>query len=178
VVFVCRNNQYAISVPLRLQTASETIAIKAQAYGFEGIRVDGSDVLALQAVTRQGLELARQGGGPTLIEAVCYRLGAHSTSDDPRMYREEREVDEWRSRDCVSRFRLYLEGLDLWNEESEAAMQQEFKSEISQAVEEAESAGDPDIQSLFEDVYAEMTWNLREQRDALFAHLKTQGKEE
>ena len=116
VIFLCRNNQWAISVPREVQTASETLAMKARAYGFEGIRVDGNDVFAVHEVTRQAREKACRGEGPTLIEAVTYRMLAHSTSDDPRMYREEKEVARWKRLDPLKRFRTYLIARRHWSQ--------------------------------------------------------------
>ena len=97
-IFFCQNNQWAISVPVEKQTASESIAIKAQAYGFEGVRVDGNDILAVHRTTKEAADKARAGGGPTLIEAVTYRMGPHSSSDDPKRYRSDQEVEEWQKR--------------------------------------------------------------------------------
>ena len=163
LVFFCRNNQWAISVPSKKQTASESIAIKAKAYGFEGIRVDGNDLLAVHEVTHRAVEKARSGNGPTLIEAVTYRQGAHSTSDDPRGYRAEAEVDEWKSRDPIGRFRQYLEKNGLWDEEQESALQEELQKEIQATIKESEALPPPALETLFADVYAERPWHLKEQ---------------
>ena len=113
VVFVVQNNQWAISVPLKKQTHSRTIAQKALAYGFPGIQVDGNDVLAVQVATREAVERARAGGGPTLIECVTYRLGVHTTADDPTKYRSEEEVKAWERKDPLTRFVAYLEKKNL-----------------------------------------------------------------
>src|SRR5256712_7742001 len=113
VVFVCQNNQWAISVPLKKQTHSKTIAQKALAYGLPGIQVDGNDVLAVYAVAREAVDRARAGEGPTLIECVTYRLGVHTTADDPTKYRAEEEVRAWEQKDTLTRFRAYLEQKDL-----------------------------------------------------------------
>ena len=167
VVFFCQNNQWAISVPFSIQTASENIAIKAKAYGFEGIQVDGNDVLAVYEVTKEAVEKARSGGGPTLIEAVTYRIGGHSTADDPTRYRDEREVAEWKKRDPIERFKLYLKKKGIWDQKYEEQLQAEIEQEISQAIKEAEAAPPPAPQTLFEDVYKEMPWHLKEQLDNL-----------
>ncbi len=167
VVFFCQNNQWAISVSLKEQTASESIAIKALAYGFEGVRVDGNDVLAVYAVTREAVEKARAGGGPTLIEAVTYRIGAHSSSDDPTRYRSNEEVEEWKRRDPIERFKKYLREKNIWTEEFEAQLQSEFNEQISQAIQETEAAPSPASETIFADVYAQMPWHLRQQLDAL-----------
>ncbi|NND03504.1 MAG: pyruvate dehydrogenase (acetyl-transferring) E1 component subunit alpha [Acidimicrobiia bacterium] len=118
-VFVCENNSYAISVPFEKQTASETIVQKATAYGIAGVRVDGMDVLATYQATKEAVERARAGDGPTLIEAVCYRFGAHATADDARRYRPESEEELWRPKDPVPRFRKFLEGRGLWDQAAE-----------------------------------------------------------
>src|SRR5262245_246043 len=110
LVFVCVNNQWAISVPRARQTRARSIAQKAVAYGFPGVQVDGNDLLAVYAATRVAVDRAREGGGPTLIEAVTYRLGGHSTADDPTKYRSDAEVKEWEAREPLIRFRRYLEG--------------------------------------------------------------------
>ena len=108
MIFCCANNQWAISVPVARQTRARTLARKAQAYGIPGIQVDGNDLLAVYAATREAVERARSGGGPTFIECMTYRLGAHSTADDPRRYRQESEAQEWGARDPLPRFRAYL----------------------------------------------------------------------
>lgn len=163
VVFFCQNNQWAISVPFSRQTASEGIAVKAQAYGFEGVRVDGNDVLAVYKVAQKAVERAREGGGPTLIEAVTYRLGGHSSSDDPTRYRDPQEVERWQRRDPLIRFRRYLESRGLWSEKKEIQLQEKLHEEISRAIQEAEAAPPPPIETLIEDVYAEPPPRLRKQ---------------
>jgi pyruvate dehydrogenase E1 component alpha subunit len=171
-VFLCKNNQWAISLPFTRQTASESIAIKAQAYGFEGVRVDGNDVLAVYAACKEAVEAARKGQGPALIEAVTYRMGPHSSSDDPTRYRTEEELEEWKQRDPILRFQLYLKAKGIWNEELEATVRQEAEDQVSEAIEWAEQAGPPPPESLFEDVYADMPWHLAEQRDELLKFVR------
>jgi pyruvate dehydrogenase E1 component alpha subunit len=162
-VFFCQNNQWAISVPRDKQTASETLAMKAEAYGFEGVRVDGNDLLAVYSAAHRAVEKAREGGGPTLIEAITYRMSGHSTADDPRRYREDREVTEWSERDPIARFRRYLEGRDLWSESDEAQAQSEAERSIEEMIQEEEEAGPPPLESLVEDVFAEVPWHLAEE---------------
>ncbi len=171
-IFFCRNNGYAISVPLSRQTASESIAIKAKAYGIEGVRVDGNDILAVIKATREAADRARRGDGATLIEAVTYRRGAHSSSDDPRMYRTDEEVERQTLLDPIFRFRKYLEEKKLWNDQKEDALQEEIKNEIITAVVESEKFGPPPVESMFEDVFAELTPELKEQQQYLVDHLK------
>jgi pyruvate dehydrogenase E1 component subunit alpha len=175
-VFICVNNQYAISTPVRRQTAAATIAQKASAYGFDGVRADGNDVLAMYALTRQALEKARSGGGPTLIEAFTYRMGNHTTSDDASRYRTESELSEWSRRDPVERFRLYLKDKGLWDEPFESRVQKEAEAFISQAVEEAEGAPPPQPEDLFLYTYKEMTPELNEQLADLRGFLKREPK--
>ncbi|MGD0177364.1 MAG: pyruvate dehydrogenase (acetyl-transferring) E1 component subunit alpha [Candidatus Bathyarchaeia archaeon] len=162
-VFFCQNNHWAISVPVERQTASETIAIKAQAYGFEGVRVDGNDILAVYRITKEAVDKARKGGGPTLIEAVTYRMGAHSSSDDPKRYRAEAELEEWQKRDPLVRFRRYLEKKRIWSEADEKKAQEDANRELDEAVAYAEKLPRPALETLFTDVYAEMPWHLEEQ---------------
>ena len=162
-VFFCRNNGYAISVPVRRQTASESLAVKAVAYGFEGVQVDGNDVLAVYSETQRALEKARNGDGPTLIEALTYRVGPHSTSDDPKRYRDDREVESWRSRDPLVRLRGHLERRGLWDEGGEGKLREWATQQVKEAVRHAETVSRPPIGSLFEDVLREPTWNLRRQ---------------
>jgi pyruvate dehydrogenase E1 component subunit alpha len=171
-VFFCRNNGYAISVPLSLQTASESIAIKAKAYGIDGVRVDGNDILAVVKATKEAVARARKGDGATLIEAVTYRRGAHSSSDDPRMYRTDDEVQRQTQLDPIFRFRKYLEEKQLWDDQKEDALQEEVKNEVIAAVNESETFGPPPIESLFEDVFVELTPELKEQQEYLVNYLQ------
>jgi 2-oxoisovalerate dehydrogenase E1 component alpha subunit len=165
VVFVCRNNGWAISVPRERQTASETIAQKAIAYGMHGERVDGNDLLAVHAATRRARARAAAGEGPTLLECVTYRLEGHSTSDDPRAYRPAELVEPWRKKDPVMRLRRYLVHRGLFGDDDERRLQVEVREEIQRALKEAEAfAPKPPVESLFEDVYAAP---LRQQREQL-----------
>ena len=162
-VLVCQNNHWSISVPTEKQTASRTIAVKARAYGMPGIRVDGNDLLAVVRVLGEALERARSGGGPTFVEAVTYRMGAHSTSDDPTRYRSQEEVDSWALKDPLDRLRRHLVHLGLVSDASDAALEKELVAEIAAAVEAVEKLPPPERASLVEDVYAELPWHLREQ---------------
>src|SRR5881409_2856884 len=130
VVFVCQNNQWAISVPLKKQTHSKTIAQKALAYGLPGIQVDGNDVLAVYTAASTSLDRAREGNGPTLIECVTYRLGVHTTADDPTKYRTQEEVTAWEQKDPLTRFRVYLEKRNLLEE----GLEQQVDEEIAAAI--------------------------------------------
>lgn len=166
-VFVCQNNQWSISVPVSRQTASATLAIKARAYGMPGVRVDGNDLLAVFKVVTDAARVARSGGGPTFIEAVTYRIGAHSTSDDPARYRASGEVLEWRKKDPIHRMQRHLAVLGLTDESRDARLDAELNSEISSAFLEVEHLPPPPRASLFDDVYENLPWNLLEQRDEL-----------
>ncbi len=166
-VFVCRNNMWAISTPLSTQTASTTIAQKAIAYGMLGERVDGNDPLAVYAATKDALDRARSGGGPTLLEMCTYRIGAHSTSDDPRSYRSQDEVDPWLDRDPITRFGKYLARRKLWSQADTDALVEQIAKTLAQAIELAESTPTPALSTLFENVYAEVPQHLREQQREL-----------
>jgi pyruvate dehydrogenase E1 component alpha subunit len=139
LVFVCINNQWAISVPRARQTRAPTLAQKAVAYGFPGVQVDGNDLLAVYVATREAVERARQGGGPTLIEAVTYRLLAHSTADDASRYRSAAEVAEWEAKEPLVRFRRYLEAKSLVDERLHAELDAEVDGEVRAAIERAEA---------------------------------------
>jgi pyruvate dehydrogenase E1 component alpha subunit len=139
IVFVCINNQWAISVPRSRQTRAKTLAHRAVAYGFPGIQADGNDLLAMVAVTREAVARAREGGGPTLIEAVTYRLAPHSTADDPTKYREDAEVAVWEAREPLRRLRRYLEGKGLVDDGLHGRLETEVDAEVRAAIERAEA---------------------------------------
>jgi pyruvate dehydrogenase E1 component alpha subunit len=168
-VFICRNNQWAISTPYEVQTAAKTIAQKALAYGIAGERVDGNDALASYTSTRDAIERARRGEGSTLLEMYSYRQGAHSTSDDPRAYRKQEEVDVWMKKDPIDRFRRYLAPKGLWSDVDEASARSEIQQRLSAAIDAAEKAARPDVDSMFSEVFKEKTQALREQQAELEA---------
>jgi len=168
VVFLCQNNQWAISVPLKKQTNSRTIAQKAGAYGFPGIQVDGNDVLAVYAASREAVDRARAGGGPTLIECVTYRLGVHTTADDPTKYRSEEEVKAWEQKEPLTRFRAYLETKKLLD----ATVEEQVDEEIARAVERFEAMPPADPLGMFDHAYAELPPGLAAQRAELAARLQ------
>jgi pyruvate dehydrogenase E1 component subunit alpha len=167
-VFVCQNNQWAISVPLKKQTHSRTIAQKALAYGFPGIQVDGNDILSVYAATREAVERARAGDGPTLIECVTYRLGVHTTADDPTKYRSNEEVAEWERKDPLTRFSGYLKQKGLLEDGIEAQVDEE----IARAVERFEAVGAPDPVVMFDHAYGTLPPDVAAQREALAARLR------
>ena len=162
-VFVIQNNQWAISIPLHQQTAAETLAQKAHAYGFPGIQVDGNDVFAVYAAAGEALARARSGGGPTLIEAVTYRLGDHTTADDASRYREDEEVAEWQQRDPILRLRLFLQGRDLWDDDQEQALLEEVHAWVDSQVAALEAMPPQDPSDLFTHMYADLPPHLAEQ---------------
>ena len=166
-LFFCQNNQFAISVPRSRQTASATIAQKAIAYGFDGIQVDGNDLFAVITATREAVDKARSGGGPTLIEAVTFRFGPHTTADDPTKYRTDEEIERWKPFDPMIRLRSYLKAKGLWSEEVETRMTEDAQKEIDQAVKDAEAVPAPELKEIFEYVFAEMTLPLKEQFEYL-----------
>lgn len=169
-VLVCQNNHWAISVPAQRQTASETFAVKGRAYGVPGVRVDGNDVLAIYRVMRDAIARARDGQGPTFIEAVTYRMGAHSSSDDPTRYRTQSEVDMWALRDPIMRLRRFLVKRGLLDDGQDAALEEGLMAEITTAIQEVEQLAPPARETLFDDVYAELPWHLVEQRAEVLAH--------
>ncbi|HYG70604.1 MAG TPA: thiamine pyrophosphate-dependent enzyme [Anaeromyxobacteraceae bacterium] len=174
VVFVCRNNGWAISIPREKQTASETIAQKALAYGMRGERVDGNDLLAVWNATRRARERAAAGEGPTLLECVTYRLEGHSTSDDPRAYRPAELVEPWRKKDPILRLRKFLAGQGWLDDAADAKLQESVKDELQRALKEAEAfEPKPPVETLFENVYAEPLWQQREQLEELRAAMAT-----
>lgn len=168
-VMVCQNNHWSISVPTKKQTASETIAIKARAYGIEGVRVDGNDLVAVYTVLREALAKARAGGGPTFIEALTYRIGAHSTSDDPTRYRSDEEVETWKKKDPLDRLRDLVFREHLMDQASDSALDESLNEEILAAVRLVEELPPPERATLFEDVYAHMPWNISKQQHELLS---------
>ena len=167
VVFVCQNNQWAISVPIKKQTHSRTLAQKALAYGFPGIQVDGNDVLAVYAASREAVLRAQAGEGPTLIECVTYRLGVHTTADDPTKYRSEAEVREWERKDPLTRFGAYLEKKTLL----EPGLEEELDAEIARAVAVFESLPPADPLTMFEHAYGELPAHLQAERQEMAERL-------
>ena len=164
-IFICQNNQYAISTPLSRQTASKTIAQKAIAYGIEGIQVDGNDIFAVYKAVSEAVKRAREGKGATLIECFTYRLSDHTTSDDATRYRSEKEVKIWEKKDPISRLKSYMMKNKIWSEEKEKKLLEEIELQITKAVEEAEKMPAPTIEDMFNYMFKELTPNLKEQME-------------
>jgi pyruvate dehydrogenase E1 component alpha subunit len=162
VVFLCENNGWAISLPTERQTASRTIAEKARAYGFDGIRVDGNDPIAVYEVMSVSLEQARA-GQPVLVESLTYRQGPHTTADDPDRYRGEVDLPDWRLADPLDRFETYLVDADVVDDETLDVWRTEAQEEVTAAVERAEAAPEPSPSEMFDHVYDTPTGRLREQ---------------
>ncbi len=162
-VFVCQNNQFAISVGVERQSGNPRLFEKAAAYGMPGQRVDGNDAEAVHAAIAEAAERARGGHGPCFIECFTYRVAPHSSSDDPSLYRDEAVAEAWRARDPIAQLRARLLGAGLLDEASDAALTHELSSELEMAVNLASAAPAPALGSLCEDVYASPPWNLVEQ---------------
>lgn len=173
VVFICRNNGYAISTPTLEQYRGDGIASRGTGYGIDTIRVDGNDIWAVREATLKARELAlKDGGRPVLIEAMSYRISHHSTSDDSFAYRARVEVEDWKRRDNpITRLRKYLEKKGVWDEEKEKEARGRTRKEVLKAFAEAEKEKKPPIRSMFDDVYEEMTpetqRQMRELRDII-----------
>ncbi|MGW0004600.1 pyruvate dehydrogenase (acetyl-transferring) E1 component subunit alpha [Nocardia grenadensis] len=170
VVFFCQNNHWAISAPVQLQSATP-IARRATGYGIPAIRVDGNDVLAVLAVTRQAVARARSGGGPSFVEAITYRMGPHTTADDPTRYRAAAETEEWARRDPILRMRLLLEREGLLDDETRRRVAERADEVAHLMRTETLTMADPEPPELFEHVYATAHRGLDEQRRDYLAYL-------
>lgn len=162
-IFLCQNNQFAISTRFHQQTHAETVAQKAIAYGIPGIRVDGNDVFAVYAAVKEAAERAKRGEGPTLIEAVTYRLGDHTTSDDASRYRSDEEVKEWEKKEPIRRLKTYLQAHGKWSDEDETRLHKEIEDKINTAVKEYENSPTPSVEDIFTYMYEQLTVPLKEQ---------------
>lgn len=180
VVFICQNNQWAISLPLAQQTHSQTLAQKALAYGMPGIQVDGNDILSVYAAAAEAVDRARNGDGPTLIECVTYRIMMHTTADDPKRYRTEEEVELWKKRDPLLRYQTYLQQKNILTGQQLEELEEEIGQEIQSAIDRAESQmkelGDPI--DMFDHLYYELPPNLQAQKEELVNELKNNDGED
>jgi 2-oxoisovalerate dehydrogenase E1 component alpha subunit len=172
VIFFCQNNQYAISEPVGLQ-AQRPIAERAPGFGVPSIRVDGNDVLAVLATTRAALDRARSGGGPTFIEAVTYRMGPHTTADDPTRYRDPAELDEWRGRDPITRVEAHLDALGRFDQARLAGIHEKSDRVAAEMRAGCLALQDPDPLAVFDNVFAEPHTGLARQRDHYSRYLRT-----
>lgn len=175
-VFIIQNNQFAISTRREVQTKAKTIAQKAIGYGIPGILVDGNDVFAMYAVTKEAVERARRGDGPSLIEAYTYRMGAHTTSDDPTVYRKDEEVEAWKDKDPIDRFRKYLISEGLWDEDQEKEYSDERAQFVKETFETIEKSGIVPLEDIFDHVYAKRTPILEAQYQLKKAFFEKEGK--
>lgn len=175
VVFLVQNNHWAISYPREKQTASETIAQKAIAYGFDGLQLDGNDPLAVYVGTKEAVDKAKQGGGPSLIEAVTYRVSVHTTADDPTKYRSKEEVEEWEKLDPILRYQQYLVRRGILDPKLIEEIEADVQAEISVAVERYTAGSNVDPLDCFDYLYAELPAELVEQRAEFKAALEREG---
>lgn len=175
-IFFNQNNGFAISVPIEKQMNSETIAQKAVAYDMPGIRVDGNDIFAVYFQTKEGLDRARNGEGPTLIEAMTWRYGAHTTADDPTKYRNQSDSDEIREiRDPLLRVERYMKLNGFWDEEWVEKIKEEITNEVEQAVKDMESFPKPNVNDLFDHVFETPTWTIAKQKEQYLQLLGGEG---
>ncbi|MFN3396404.1 MAG: pyruvate dehydrogenase (acetyl-transferring) E1 component subunit alpha [Thermodesulfovibrionales bacterium] len=171
VVFICQNNQWAISVPRQRQSASKTLAQKAFAYGFEGIQVDGNDVFAVYKATKDALDKARKGEGPTLIECVTYRMGDHTTADDATRYRSKEEVEAWKAKDPIMRLSLFMQRKGLWTEKYQREVDERAKVIVDEAVKKEESIEPPSPEDMFRYSYDGLTQRQNKEILKLRSHM-------
>jgi len=167
VVFLCQNNHWAISVPRETQTTSETFAQKAIAYGMPTIQVDGNDLFAVYKASKEAVDRARGGGGPSFIEAVTYRLGDHTTADDARRYRDAEELDAWQRRDPIIRTRKYLVSKGLWDDEKQQRMEQKAEKIVEEVKKAAEGIEAPTTDDIFDYTFASLPPEILKQRETL-----------
>ena len=167
IVFFLQNNQWAISTSRRVQSATRSFALRAAGYGLEGVEVDGNDVMAVYDVTSEAVARARGGDGPSLIEAVTYRMGFHNTTDNPSRYQDPKEYEEARSRDPIERVQKYLAALGLWDANREAALTGELRDENDRALQLARSAATPRAEDVFANVYQDPPPRLVRQKAEL-----------
>lgn len=177
VIFVIRNNGYAISTPESRQTAAESLAIRGEGYGIPGIQIDGNDFLMVVKTVKEAVERARDGRGPTVIEAMTYRAGAHSSSDDPTRYRSEEEMKNWERVDNLNRLILHAKWRTLWTDEKTEVEKNKSEKDITQLIAACEKWPPPKIESLFDDIYEKMPDHLKTQKENYLNFLAKQRKQ-
>jgi 2-oxoisovalerate dehydrogenase E1 component alpha subunit len=176
-VFVIRNNGYAISTPESVQTAAENLAARGEGYGMPGFQVDGNDFLAVVYVIGQAVERARRGEGPTLVEALTYRLGAHSTADDPSVYRSAEEAERWKSLDPVTRLRQHARWRGVWDDAEETRSQTKWEERVAEVIADCERWPPSPLETLFQGVTQELTPQLEEQKAAYLRYWQAKQSE-
>lgn len=173
-IFICQNNQFAISVPRKMQSASQTLAQKAIAYGFEGVQVDGNDVLAVYSAMSAAVDKARAGKGPSLLELYTYRIGDHTTADDSTRYRTKEEIETWRRRDPIARFRAFLVRIGQLTDTLDQQIVADATAQVEKAVQEYESMPAPKPEDMFDYLYRDMPAELAAQKRDFLAFLASQ----
>ncbi|MGE4572392.1 MAG: pyruvate dehydrogenase (acetyl-transferring) E1 component subunit alpha [Candidatus Izemoplasmatales bacterium] len=175
MIVIIQNNQYAISTPREKTIKSKTLAQKAIAYGIPGIQVDGNDPLAMYLATETARERALKGEGPTLIEAVTYRMGPHTTSDNPKLYREDSEVEEWEKKDPLKRFKKYLIDKKYWTDKKDEDLHETSKKEVLDTFKKVENSGEVDLEDIFKYTYESLTPELEKQMKYYQEFLNEEG---
>ncbi len=171
-IFMIRNNGYAISTPESVQTKASSLAIRAEGYGIPGTQIDGNDLLMVVSAVREAAERARSGGGPTLIEALTYRMGAHSSSDDPTRYRPDTEMKQWEQVDALARLRRHAKWRGIWTQPMEKEAWSDAEKAVTDMISDCERWPPPPVESLFDDVYERMPETLRVQKEEYMAFLR------
>lgn len=175
LVAICQNNHWAISVPVKQQTAAETLAQKAIAFGFEGIKVDGNDVFAMYKATKEALEKAKAGNGPVLIEAYTYRLSDHTTADDAKKYRDPKEVEKWIPKDPIIRLKKYILSNKVSSESELQKIEDSARKKVDEAVKKAELIQPPNPVDMFDYAYDKKPWHVEEETADFKEHLAREG---
>ncbi|MCZ6677168.1 MAG: thiamine pyrophosphate-dependent enzyme [Candidatus Poribacteria bacterium] len=176
-IFVIRNNGYAISTPESVQTRAPSLAIRAEGYGIPGFQIDGNDLLMVVQTVKEAAARARSGGGPTLIEALTYRMGAHSSSDDPTRYRSEEETQRWEKVDALARLRLHAKWRGIWTDAMEEEVWADAEKAVTQMISDCERWPPPPVESLFDDVYERMPESLRMQKEEYLRFLREKSRQ-
>ena len=177
-IFMLRNNGYAISTPESVQTRTRSLASRAEGYGIAGVRIDGNDLLMVVQAVKEAAKRARSGEGPTLIEALTYRMGAHSSSDDPTRYRPEAEMQQWEKVDALARLRRHAQWRGIWTEAMEKEAWSNAEKAVTQMTSDCERWAPPPVESLFDDVYERMPEALTAQKEEYMRFLRERKKDD